>query len=116
MHCTVHTVSERLLASLSALGSLSPMGDRPADTHKHMQSHTYTIHTYTHMQGPNPTIQAPSPTDDAAEVASILVQYDADIFEDSDEDENDFDDVVRHCTSECHALFHLRQVRSAGLH
>ncbi|KAJ9522837.1 hypothetical protein QJQ45_023621 [Haematococcus lacustris] len=42
--------------------------------------------------------------------ASILVKYNGDIFQDSDEEEEDFDDVVRHCTSECHALYHLRQV------
>jgi hypothetical protein len=46
----------------------------------------------------------------ATGTASILVKYHEDIFEDSDEEEIDFDDVVRHCTSECHALYHLRQV------
>ncbi|KAG2491254.1 hypothetical protein HYH03_010461 [Edaphochlamys debaryana] len=45
-----------------------------------------------------------------ADVGSITVKYDHDVFEDSEEDEDDFDDVVRHCTSECTSMYHLRQV------
>ncbi|KAG2492797.1 hypothetical protein HYH03_008957 [Edaphochlamys debaryana] len=45
-----------------------------------------------------------------ADVGSITVKYEHDVFEDSEEDEDDFDDVVRHCTSECTSMYHLRQV------
>lgn len=45
---------------------------------------------------------------------AVMQPVPQDIFDDSDEEEMDFDDVVRHCTSECHALFHLRQVRGGG--
>ncbi|KAL6757337.1 hypothetical protein V8C86DRAFT_1698674 [Haematococcus lacustris] len=45
-----------------------------------------------------------------AGLASILVKYDADVFADSDEEGDSFEDVQRHCTSECQAQYHLRQV------
>eukprot|EP00955_Chlamydomonas_euryale_P118394 366538-Chlamydomonas_euryale.AAC.15 len=44
-----------------------------------------------------------------ASTASLVVDYNGDVFADDDVDEN-YNDVVRHCTSECNALLHLAQV------
>lgn len=38
-----------------------------------------------------------------------------DVFADDDEAEANWSDVVRHCTSECTSMFHLRQVRVGGV-
>ncbi|GAX84653.1 hypothetical protein CEUSTIGMA_g12074.t1 [Chlamydomonas eustigma] len=46
----------------------------------------------------------------SAYAASIVVHYKGDCFADEDEEDDNYQDVVRHATSECNALLHLRQV------
>ncbi|KAG2426900.1 hypothetical protein HXX76_012687 [Chlamydomonas incerta] len=54
---------------------------------------------------------APAAHGAAEDIAgSVVVEYQGRVFADHNEDEDDYDDVVRHCTSECTSMFHMRQV------
>ncbi|MEW5302511.1 MAG: hypothetical protein WDW36_005291 [Sanguina aurantia] len=41
---------------------------------------------------------------------SIHIHYQGDVFADGDQGVRDYSDVVRHCSSECNALYHLRKL------